>query len=380
MTEQDDSEAAPKSPGDYIREALATRGWTQADLAKVLGRPLPTINEIIQGKRAVMPEMAVGLSEALGGSAADWMHREADYRLSLVKGTGDGAVRGRARLYEAAPVKEIQKRGWIKTTDDVAELEAELKRLFAVDDLEAGLRVDVAFRKSTPYGGLTSAQRAWCARARQVAQALRVAPFSEESLPACQAELHKLAAYSQETKKVPKVLASYGIRFVVIEPLQGTKVDGAAFWLDERCPVIAISMRYDRIDNFWFTLGHEFSHIKHRDVGSVDIDIDGEEAEAAAERPAIELRADREAASMLIPDEVLQSFITRVGPLYSKDRINQFANRIKIHPGIIVGQLQKRNEVGYSANRDLLIKVREIVTSTAVTDGWGKTIDPKVFS
>jgi len=92
------------------------------------------------------------------------------------------------------------------------------------------------------------------------------------------------------------------------------------------------------------------------------------------ETAAVEARADSEAANMLIPREQLNSFITRVGPLYSKDRINRFANRIGIHPGIIVGQLQYRKEIPYSANREMLAQVREIVIQEALTDGWGKTV------
>lgn len=376
MSERRKAES-PKSPGDCIREALTDRGWTQADLAKVLGRPLPTVNEIIQGKRGVMPEMAVALAMALGETSEVWMHREARYRLSLVEDASVGPVRSRARLYEVAPVKEIQKRGWIRQTNDLVELEVELKRFYGVDDLEAGLRVSADFRKPAPYGELTSAQRAWCARVAQIARALKADEFREERLPACEADLRKLAAYSQESKKVPKILASYGIRFVVIEPLQGSKIDGVAMWLDDRSPVIGLSMRYDRIDNFWFNVGHELSHIKHRDAVPVDVNVVSGEPD---DRPPVERRADEDAAAMLIPAETLHSFIKRVGPLYSKERINQFANRIKIHPGVIVGQLQKRNEIGYSANREFLIKLRDIVTSTAVTDGWGQTIDPKVFA
>ena len=71
----------------------------------------------------------------------------------------------------------------------------------------------------------------------------------------------------------------------------------------------------------------------------------------------------------------MDSFIRRVGPLYSKQRIVQFAHRVKIHPGIIVGQLQNRDEIGYSANREMLTKVREVVAQTALTDGWGRTIN-----
>jgi HTH-type transcriptional regulator/antitoxin HigA len=64
----------------------------------------------------------------------------------------------------------------------------------------------------------------------------------------------------------------------------------------------------------------------------------------------------------------------RVSPLYSKTRIIQFAHTIQIHPGIIVGQLQYRGEIGYSANREMLVKIRDIVIDSALTDGWGRSV------
>src|SRR5205085_3773275 len=93
-------------PGEFIRAELAKRGWGQADLAKVVGRPLPTINEIIQGKRAIMPEMAVALGTAFGTGAMYWLQKESAYRLSLVEQT-DPETERRARLFEIAPVKEM---------------------------------------------------------------------------------------------------------------------------------------------------------------------------------------------------------------------------------------------------------------------------------
>jgi HTH-type transcriptional regulator / antitoxin HigA len=91
-----------------------------------------------------------------------------------------------------------------------------------------------------------------------------------------------------------------------------------------------------------------------------------------------ESRADEEAAASLIPTSEIESFIGRVGPLYSKDRIIQFANRIRIHPAIIVGQLQYRGEIGYAAMRELMTKVKDNVVGTALTDGWNQTISPAV--
>jgi plasmid maintenance system antidote protein VapI len=72
-------------PGECIRGELERRGWGQAELTKIVARPLPTINEIIQGKRAILPEMAVALGAAFGTGALIWLQRESAYRLSLVE-------------------------------------------------------------------------------------------------------------------------------------------------------------------------------------------------------------------------------------------------------------------------------------------------------
>jgi HTH-type transcriptional regulator/antitoxin HigA len=76
----------------------------------------------------------------------------------------------------------------------------------------------------------------------------------------------------------------------------------------------------------------------------------------------------------------MDSLVGRLGPLYPKQRIVQFANRMKIHPGIVVGQLQHRGEIGYGSHRQFLVKVRELIIETAFTDGWGYDLAPGMFS
>jgi HTH-type transcriptional regulator/antitoxin HigA len=211
-----------------------------------------------------------------------------------------------------------------------------------------------------------------------MAQTLLVKLFDRAKLDQAEQKLRILAAYPKEARHLPKVLAEYGIRFVVVEPIAGAKIDGAAFWLDEDSPVIAVSGRFDRIDAFWFTVMHEFSHIRHEDSLSVDSELVGEsDATTILVKDEVEMRADKEAAAALIPSEEMDSFIRRLGPLYSKERIVQFAHRIKIHPGIIVGQLQYRGEIGYSAHREMLAKVRSTIIETSLTDGWGRTLSPE---
>jgi HTH-type transcriptional regulator / antitoxin HigA len=122
-------------PGAYIKDELDRRGWTQDDLARILDRPRPTINRILLGKHAIMPELAIALGEAFGNDPGLWMAKEAAYRLSLVQ-CGRGEVSRRAKLYELAPIKEMEKRQWIRPTDSTVALEAELKRFFDTTNLE----------------------------------------------------------------------------------------------------------------------------------------------------------------------------------------------------------------------------------------------------
>jgi addiction module HigA family antidote len=88
-------------PGEFIREELEARGWTQTDLAEILGRPFRLVNEIISGKRSITPETAVGLGQAFGTGPQFWMNLESSYRLSLVKGEDHDVSRRAKRLAES---------------------------------------------------------------------------------------------------------------------------------------------------------------------------------------------------------------------------------------------------------------------------------------
>jgi HTH-type transcriptional regulator/antitoxin HigA len=101
------------------------------------------------------------------------------------------------------------------------------------------------------------------------------------------------------------------------------------------------------------------------------MDLVGDQALRTEEKPEVEQQADRFAAQFLIPEGQLEHFMARVRPLYSKQRILGFAARLHIHPGIVVGQLQRRNEIKYAHSRDMLLKVRDSVIASAVTEGWG---------
>jgi HTH-type transcriptional regulator / antitoxin HigA len=359
------------APGNVLRRLLDARGWSQEQLAAVTGRSRQTVIQIMQGRAGITPEMAVVLGAAFGNSPNDWMRLESNYRLSRVKGETQ-PVQRRAKIYGKIPIREAQRRGWIENSSDPDRLESELNRFLRIVSIDNQPNLSVAPRRSGLEPELTPAQLAWCARARELGEILQVAPYDPGALPKAEREMRELAAYPKEVRHLPKLLAKYGVRFVVIEPLPSGKLDGATLWLDERSPVIAVSVRYDRIDSFWHTVFHELVHVRRQDALVVDTAI-----EAGTPRMPLEPdedRANREAAAALVPQDQLESFIRRLSPLYPAQRIIQFAHKVRMHPGIIVGQLQHRDEVGYSAHRGLLVKIRSLVTETALTDGWGHSV------
>ncbi len=366
MTTRRPAEVFP--PGETLREELEARGWSQADLAEILGRSEGLVSDIVAGKRGISPETARGLAAAFGTSAEFWMNLDAAYQLSKVRDDGDAITR-RAKLYAKAPVKDMIRRGWIEPSDNVAVLEARLCRFLEIDEIddEPDLSRHAA-RKSTSYDEPpTPAQKAWLCRARQLARAVHAEPYTEQGLKDAVDRLRLLLHVPQEVRHVPRVLANAGIRFVIVQPLPGSRIDGACFWVDG-APTVALSLRFDRIDNFWFVLFHELHHVAK---GEPSLDTDMETVRDDDERPQREREANDFAGETLIPRRQIENFIARIRPLYSARRIEAFAQTMGVHPAIVVGQLQHHGEVAYSSFRKTLVPVREWITSSALTDGWG---------
>ncbi|MGA7238219.1 MAG: HigA family addiction module antitoxin [Bryobacteraceae bacterium] len=367
------------APGEYIREEIEARGWTQLDLAEILGRPPQAISEIVTGKRSITPDMAQALGDAFGTSAQLWLNLESAYQLSRISEKGDSVSR-KAKLYEIAPLKDMQRRGWITGSASIDALEAQVLNFYDIKALSDPIYFHHAARKSTDYSSITPGQLAWLYRCRHLAKGVPVSrKFSSASLDSCLKQLSTLKGVAEEIRHVPKVLGDAGIRFLIVEHLPQTRVDGVCFWIDTDSPVIALSLRFDRIDWFWHTLMHELKHVKEREGmerPTIDMDLVGSDAQPFEEKSDSEKAADAFAVSFLVNQDKLSAFVIRVHPLFSASKIAAFAAKQHTHPGIIVGQLHHRKTFDYRYHRKFLEKVKGIITEASLTDGWGNSIAP----
>lgn len=371
------AEAFP--PGEFLKDELEERGWTQEEFAAIIGRPTTLVNQIVLGKRAITPEAAAEIGAALGVDAQYWLNLESAYRLWLVRQKHGAPALERisrlAKLRERFPVREMTKRGWITKTQDPDELERQLLKFAGLKRLhDMGNLAHAA--KQTHYGlDLKPVQQAWLWRARQMAETMPMKhAYSEEALRSRLETLRDLTSDVEHLREVPKILAEAGVRFLIVEGLPGARIDGVTMWLNARSPVIALTLRLDRLDNFWFVLRHEIEHVlrnEGRDQPAVDVSIGPGAESVSAEIPKEERIANDAAAGFCIPQRQFEAFLRDLVESFSERKLVEFANTWRVHPAIVVGQIQKRLE-RYDILRKYLAKVRHVITEAAMTDGFGR--------
>lgn len=364
-----------RTPGQLIAGLLEARGWTRRSLAIVLEIDETAVSKYVADKRDVDAKMALLLEEVFGVDAILFLTVQKEYDLARARliASPDPARAARALLYGDLPITEMIRRGWIAAEGirDTKKVEKELVRFFGADRVENIEILPHAAKKSAANLSATPVQIAWLYRVKQIASEMLTCAYSPDSTRIALTRLRSLMTGSDGVSKVPRVLAECGIRFVLVEALAGSKIDGACFWLNEKSPVIGMTLRFDRIDNFWFVLRHEIEHVLQghgKAAAMLDIDMESESVESGI---ADEERIANEAAQdFCVPSSQLDAFIARKAPFFSERDLIGFARILKVHPGIVAGQLQRRTK-RYDRFRDHLVKVREIIAPNAIKDGWG---------
>jgi HTH-type transcriptional regulator / antitoxin HigA len=361
-------------PGEFLRDELEARGWTQTEFAEIIGRPHRLVNELIAGKRGITPETARELAAALGTSAQLWMNLDGAYQLSKVAPATERIAR-EAALRERFPVREMTKRGWIETSASYEEVERRVLKYFGLGSIDEQIHFPHAARRD--YGSeLSPMQWAWLFRVQQLAAALKTARYSEQKLRAAISDLERLMLDPEEIRHVPRILSECGVRLIVVEPIPGSKIQGVCFWIDQRrSPVIGLSLKGDQIDRFWFDLWHEIEHVLRGDGRDEPVLDDFDDPDLSPTES--EKAANEAAANHCVPGKEMKNFILRHSPLFSEKNLLGFSKIVKRHPGIVAGQIQKRTERWELFKRHQ-VKIRHILTSTALTDGYGRSITADV--
>jgi HTH-type transcriptional regulator/antitoxin HigA len=345
----------PPDPIDAILFRMQEKGLKQADLVPYFGTR-SRVSEVLSRKRPLTVTMIRALAIGLGISA------ETLIGLS----TPDSSQSKEDIDWSKFPIKEMVARGWLqKLKGSIGESTENVVQEFISN---IGWQFGEAAFKRTLSGAAYSpttkyALYAWLLRVVQNAREKKstLGQFQEATLSSSfLREVAQLSWSEQGPKLAVEFLGKHGIAVVIEAHLKGTMLDGAALKDIDGTPVIGLTLRHDRLDNFWFTLLHELAHLwKH--VGKDEMFLDDLDASSEDRREA---EANRIAREAFIPRISWKRSDAYLSP--SRENIDALSRELKIHPAIIAGRI--RRETGnYQLFSDLVgnSEVRKLfLTST----------------
>lgn len=321
-------------PIEAIKFRMEQMGKSQSDLAPILGSR-SKVSEVLSGKRELTLKMIRALHEHLQ-IPADVLIRQGGTLPTAPVGID----------IERLPLREMAKLGWISPLLGIKD---------RAEEIVLGLIEKAGGRNTLPQalfrqGGARSnakmdvhALQAWClhvlgqARAAGLENQHRKGSINFEFLE----EVARLSTFREGPKLAREKLAQHGIALVVAPHLSKTYLDGAALWTKEQVPVVGMTIRYDRLDNFWFCLLHELAHLgRHIPDGDGEVFIDDlqlRERDHAVD-DVREREADEWAQDALIAPALWQDHPARQHP--SVTNVVDLAHQAKVHPAVVAGRIR----------------------------------------
>ena len=324
------------SPVAAIEFRMDQAGLRPRDLVPFFGSRAK-VSEVLSGKRTITMPVARALHRHLG-IPAEVLLQKPDMPSDKPK-TGIE--------WHRFPLRVMAKRGWIPAVSDLAKHAEKLIGELIERAGGPALAPAVMYRKND-YLRVNAktdehALRAWCwfvlatANENRPTSAYRPGTVTLNFLK----QVARLSPHANGPRRAQKFLAKHGIPLVIVRHLNRTYLDGATLRLGDGRPVIGLTLRYDRIDNFWFCLLHELAHVgRHLDRDQGDTFVDDltlRQMEGARVDP-LEAQADEWAEEALIPRKKWEASAIRKRP--KPQAVMELAHELQIHPAIVAGRVR----------------------------------------
>jgi HTH-type transcriptional regulator/antitoxin HigA len=324
-------------PVDAIKFRMEQAGLKPADLVPFIG-PAGRVSEILSGKRQLTLEMVRALSSGLGIPAKVLIQKSAHAAQS--------------QNWDTSLVKVMAQRGYFGGKTLKTDTKADLIDGF-IGSL-AGLQPAALYRKTVfrvaPRTD-KNALLAWRLRVAQKAAAVRVAAKYQKTVtPAFLSEVVRLSVEPQGPLRAMSHLATHGIKLIIEPHLPKTHLDGATILADKVHPVIGLTLRHDRPDNFWFTLLHELAHISLHYESGVEAFYDEElHSDTQLEVDSTERDADALAEEAILPNGKWEISAAKYTP--SPMAAESLARELGVQTAVIAGMIRFKHQNYYYLNR-----------------------------
>jgi plasmid maintenance system antidote protein VapI/Zn-dependent peptidase ImmA (M78 family) len=334
------------APGETIADILEERNLAPEEFARRMGRKLLAVRDLLEGRHPISNDLARRLEEVLGGSAAFWINREAQYQQDIARLRSRGGDKARVEWLSELPLKDMVGFGWVRPEGTSARAkETACLRFFGVPDVGAwrdtykdALEM-AAFRTSTSFKSRPGAVAAWLRQGEIEASSVACKPWDAGKFKSALSKIRPLTWKKSPDIFIPKlkdICADCGVAVVIVRAPAGCRASGATHFLSSNKALLLLSFRYLSDDHFWFTFFHEAGHLVLH--GKDALFLEGADTEMTGQ----EEEADNFAADVLVPPEYKAQML---GLPRDGHAVLKFARSIGISPGIVVGQLQHLGRV-----------------------------------
>lgn len=354
---------------DFIQNGLKEHGWSGLDFCTMLGGVSKSVgSKIINGKQTPSLMQMVVIAKMFDVSPTNIVQmrifeESSDFEAPLHLSENHLKL---VDIFKRVPVSEMLSHNWVGVHDrnDCEEMTRVFKPY-----LEDALDTNYLAHKTNTANALTGLQKAWLLRVRSLARsASNVGLYKKELMPDAIEQLKQVMNRQQSLVNVEKIFCNLGIRLVFVE-CKKSKIDGVCTWLDEKTPVIGMTLRFDRIDNFWFVLRHELRHVEQGSESQSPVDT--ELRMGMSEVNNLEDDANKVAAEFCISSELVQQFIEDSNGRITDEEVKAFSEEKGVNPAVLAGQI--RHRLGkYNILNKLLPSYRnELLETGLLKDGWG---------
>ena len=320
-------------PVEAIKFRMEQEGLTRKDLALYMGS-LSRVSDVFNRKRPLSLTMIRSLHSGLG----------IPYDV-LLQEQGK-SLKPKRFLFSDFPFNEMVKRGYFETFTGTLATAKEfseelLESFFSVfGDTEPEYIYCRKNKEIVDYLALKS----WRARVIHLADKKKISGYHKDKLDrSFLKEIVSLSKFSEGPRLVGELLNKKGVHFIILPHLDKTYLDGACFAMPDGQPVIALTLRHDRLDNFWFTLLHELAHMMHHlDKKSVAF-FDDTDRGHTDKANIYEKEADTCAREMLISGKEWKPLKKKLEKNLTESTLNSIANDLGISPAIVAGRLRWEN-------------------------------------
>ncbi|WP_334352533.1 HigA family addiction module antitoxin [Companilactobacillus sp. HBUAS56257] len=337
-------------PGAILKETISDLGMTQVEVARRLEITPKHLSEIINGKAPINVKLATKLEFIFNLPAKFWLNLETNYATNRERIKHDNDLVNQSEWISKFNYAELANKGFVPKTRKPSEKLNNLLKFFRFpnfetlkNNLENDVLLNGAYRITRKQGKIDKyALSAWIQQGTKEAERIKTNEFNRNLAKESVDEFRKLVIEDDPKIFVPKMIdiaKKFGVAVVFVPEIKGSRVSGLTRWMTPyHKAIIQLSLRYKTNDALWFTFFHELAHIiLHKKEMFINGYSDADKEEEANDW----------AANVLIPKDNWNNFISETNN-FSKTNIINFADSICIHPGIVVGRLQREKIIPYN--------------------------------